>query len=727
MPADSATAAAAAVHHGFLHAPEPWQAALVLAAAAGAAWWAWRRYGPAPAGWAGRIGRGCRAAALALLVLMLAAPAAFTVRTVETPGTAVIAVDTSLSMAAADGEDGEPRIAAAARLAEALRGSGLAPTWVRIGGTVAPLDAGDLPGLTASGASSPLGEDLERVVAGRRPDLLVVVSDFRTTHGTRPEIAAAGWSGRDLRFAGLITGSDRIAPDLWIEEVVANREAALDEREPVRVRIGLRGATGAVTVRVAVDGVPVGSQDLVAEGDPGDAAKPLALAADLQAVFTRAGTSTLSVTVAGAGMERRADLQVTVQARPLSVLILAHRPTYELRYLREALRRDRTVTVHAYLAEGRWRRWAGGRDAEAGPETVPVEGAPLAAYDVVVLGDLAADAFRPGQLTAIADAVRKQALGLVWMTGELGAVAGFARTPLGDLIPAETGDAASIARDYLSERAIRLQRTAVAAGQGLLEPGETPWDRLPSLRGGMRLTGESVRPGAEVLAEDQDGHPLVVSRAYGAGRAVLLAVDDTWRWRRLVGDLYLHRFHSQLLRHAAAGRRSAGQPWRLQVQPRRAGQGDLVTVTLLPTGPGIEAPTPQAAVRLTGPTGDRVVTLVREGNGYAGRFAAPAPGLWTLATAGDPPAPPTDLQVTPPVLETKDPRRDLATATALAAGLGGSIHTTVEDLVAHLPKDLSVREDVVTSRGLWDTWLALLVVIGLLAIDWAIRRALRFP
>jgi hypothetical protein len=83
--------------------------------------------------------------------------------------------------------------------------------------------------------------------------------------------------------------------------------------------------------------------------------------------------------------------------------------------------------------------------------------------------------------------------------------------------------------------------------------------------------------------------------------------------------------------------------------------------------------------------------------------------------------------VTPPVLETKDPRRDLAAATALAAGLGGSIHTSVEDLVAHLPKDLSVREDVVTGRGLWDTWQALLAVITLLAVDWAIRRALRFP
>jgi hypothetical protein len=713
MPAESATAAA--IHHGFIHAPEPWQAALVLAAAAVAAWWAWNRYGPAPAGWPGRIARACRAAALAALVLCLAGPARFATHAIENAGTAVIAVDTSLSMARGDGEGGEARIAAADRLARALAGSPLRPDWVRIGGAGGGFDPREAAGLSATGASSPLGDELERLVAARRPDLLVVVSDFRTTHGLRPEAAAAGWGLRDLRFAALATGGDRIDPELWIDEVVANREAALDEREPVRVRLGLRAATGPVQVVVRVDGVEAGTRLVAGEADPTDPARAMELSADLQVVYPRAGTSVLEVVATGTGLQRTARIQVAVQARPLSVLMLAHRPTYELRYLREALRRDRTASVHAYLADGRWRRWAGGSDREAGPEVVPVEGPALAAYDVVVLGDLAADAFRPNQLAAIADAVRKQALGLVWMTGETGAVASYARTPLADLVPAEVPDAAAIARGYLSER------------QGLLEPGDTPWESLPSLRGALALTAAAVRPGAEVLAEDQDGNPLVVARSYGAGRAVLLAVDDAWRWRRGVGDQYLHRFHSQLLRFAAAGRRSAGQPWRLQVQPRRTGQGDLVAITLLPTGPGIEPPAAQAAVRLTGPGRERVVALAREGAGYAARIAAPEPGTWTIATAGDPPAPGVDLQVTPPALETRDPRRDLAAATALATALGGSVHTTVEDLVAALPKDLTVREEAVTATGLWDTWQALALVIALLAIDWAIRRALRFP
>jgi len=50
--------------------------------------------------------------------------------------------------------------------------------------------------------------------------------------------------------------------------------------------------------------------------------------------------------------------------------------TFELRYLREALKRDNTVTIHSYLAldQGRWLRWG---DQSQGPSHLPLSSADL--------------------------------------------------------------------------------------------------------------------------------------------------------------------------------------------------------------------------------------------------------------------------------------------------------------------------------------------------------------
>lgn len=720
------------------HIGEPWHGLLYLVVAVVLAWWAWRGYGPAAPGIAGWLARVCRCAAVAVLVALIAAPALRTTDTKVLPGRLLVAVDRSASMAKADGPGGQPRIALAGPLAQALgRVAGdrqVTIDWRAIGGldgTLAPADliAGTV---AATGAISPLGDELERLVLATRPDGLVVVSDGRVTSGSALAALAPAWRATDLRVAVLACGGDAVEPELLIDDVVMNREVAKGEREPVVVRFSHRALPdGPITVRITPQGgMPEKAQVVPGAGDH---AAMRQAEARLETVFIQEGPTVLDVVVEGPGGRKTSQsVPVTVRERRLAVLLLENRPRFEVRYLREAFKRDRTVTLHAYLAEGRWRRWGTGSAAEAGPDRLPLTAVDLKGYDLVILGDCGPESFTDEQQQALVQAVRRDGLGLVWIAGEQGLTAGFVGKPLGELLPVELPDATAIARGYLTGEPRRAGRTPAATQLGLLEAGEVDWPALPALLGAAPVT--AVKPGAEVLVVDQGDRPLVVSRAYGAGRSLFLAVDDTWRWRRNVGDRYLHRFHSQLFRYAASGRRLGRQEWRLFASPRRAVAGETVTLSLVPNGPLPDQAPEGVNVRLarTGDaagTGERVVRLVREGAGFTARLPAPVAGEWALSVAGglDPRAVEGDhLLVAAPADERRDPRSDRPGLEAFARAVGGTIATDPAKLVESLP-DLRHTETVVTLRGLWDSAWALALLVFLLAVDWSVRRRNRLP
>lgn len=709
----------------FARLDEPWQVGVLLAAAVLAAWAARRWYGPRAPGAAGAIARGARAAAMGLLVLLLGWPALSRTDTSVLPGSLAVAIDTSASMARADGPGGATRLAAGVDLLARLRQQEESRR-MRLAAYALDGDASPLPAQPAAdGGSSPLGDAIAAIVLERRPDVLVAVSDGRVTAGSTLAATAERLRGRDVRLLILATGGERLDPELFLDEVAVNREVALDELEPVTVRVSARALpAGPVRVELLLNGEVVDHAELAVPADAApERAELHALEARLGATFRKEGPARIQVRATAGALVRTQELGVTVAERRLGVLLLDRAPRYEVRYLREALRRDSGANLHAYLADGRWRRW--GAD---GPDHLPLTQAELASYDAIILGDLGPEAFRDADLTALANHIRRAGAGLVVIPGETGASAGLMRSPLADLLPATLPDATALARGYREQRPHRLARSPLAESLGLLDSGGVPWAELAPLLGAAPC---EPRPAAEVLAADQDGVPLVVARSAGAGRVVLVCADDAWRWRRGVGDRYLHRFHSQLLRYAAAGRRAGARPWRVTASPRRASPGEAVAIDLSPA-PGLEVETPdQASVRLSGPDGSElVVALTRHGRGFSGRLAAPAAGTWSVGTAAGPAADrvePGELLVVPSEDERRDPRADRPALQALAEATGGQVFSDPAALLAALPRDLGRAESTSTERGLWDTWLALAAVVALLALDWAIRRHHRLP
>jgi len=726
----------------FENLPQSWLILPLLALAAALAWWSWKRYGPAPKGAIGVLAKLCRAAALAVCVLILAGPAWKRVTTSELPYHILVAVDRSASMSRADGPQGQTRISQAGALAtalEALKPANplLAITYQAIGGVHGAIDPKDLLAgtLTAPGAASPLGDELDRLVTDERPDLVVVASDGRVTVGSSLAVTAGRWPARDLQTLTLATGTDAVEPELFTDEIEINREAALGEIEPVEVRLSGRALPHApVVVSMTIDGEPAGMASITpAEVAQEARAQLQPVEAHLDATFSHEGPAKVRITAScGTGADKVSaisqELTVQVRERKLSVLMLGHRPFYELRYMREAFKRDKSVTLHAYLAEGRWRRW--GVD---GPDNLPLQPAELSAYDVIIIGDVGREAFQDADLAHIDKAVRGGGAGLVWMMSETGAIATYENSPLADLLPAHLPDQPTVVRGFLEAVPRYLSRTPISIKLGLLDPvtgdGGLDWPQLPPLLGAAPLAG--LKAGAEPLAVDQNGAPLVVTKAYPPGRSILLAVDDTWRWRRNVGDRYLHRFQSQLLRYAASGRRGGSRAWRLFVSPRRAIPGELITINLSPLGQP-DSPPENVTVSLTGPGGaQQLVRLEHDGEGFSARITAPGPpGSWTLAVEGgidERKVDPGELKVLAPEDELRDPRLDRPGLDAFATATGGKVFTSPATLVAALPRDLRKSDSVITLSGLWDSWWSLLLITLLFAIEWSLRRASRLP
>ena len=225
--------------------------------------------------------------------------------------------------------------------------------------------------------------------------------------------------------------------------------------------------------------------------------------------------------------------------------MLAHRPRWEMRYLQVALQRDHTVELHSYLADRRWRRWS-----DIGPGELPLTRDELDNYDVIIIGDLAPSSIPAQGQNAMVAHIRENGAGLVWIPGDTGNTALFSNTELGTLLPVELPSATELARSFQEDSTIAVERLPAAVEAAFLDPGDRDWDQLPYQR---RIAAiEKVRDLSRVWMVDKADRPVLVSAQFGTGTSVFIAIDETWRWRRNVGDVYLHRFHSQICALPAA-------------------------------------------------------------------------------------------------------------------------------------------------------------------------------
>lgn len=459
-------------------------------------------------------------------------------------------------------------------------------------------------------------------------------------------------------------------------------------------------------------------------------------------------------------------IEVSLVDRPIRVLYLDGYPRWEQRYLRSLLLREESIDASTLILAPD-RRYI--QDSNTRIVELPTSPEEWAEYDVIMIGDMRPEVLTTEQMRQLREHVALRGGGLIWAAGPTSLPSLWFDTPLADLLPfTRTGaDGSTISGSVL------MQPTPVATDLGVLRLGgqgdrsatgwpeelstaETGWSLL---RYAQFIDPVGLKPAAQVLASARpvlggEDQPLLMLMRYGSGRSMYLATDETWRWRFGRGEVLFERFWIQLIRMLGRDRLArSGQEAILTATPSRAivQQPVRVSIELLDQSL-IDAAPPSMTVELEraviGEDGaglapvelilSREAVAVREDDEGADPSSAGVvySTLWLPTDAGDWLATATspivsglgleaNVEVALPDDELRRPETDHEQLQMLADETGGTV-TLASDLetLPELPNRAS-RRLFERTESLWDTPLALTLVLLLLTFEWVGRRAIR--
>ena len=723
-----------------------WLVAVLAAAAAVTAYMAYANP-PVPLSGTRRAGlTGLRLAALLLLLVLLLRPVYM--EPGAAPGTAVaVLLDDSRSMRLADGLP-QRRIDRAATL---VRDTIVPSLAGRFDVEVVTLDGTPLPAATdavePAAPRTDLAAALQTVAEryeGRALAGVVVVSDGGDTGGDGMDEVVGGSLG-PVYAVGLGPAAD--FPDLEVSALTAGEAAVAGSVVDLAAEVVARGGVPApIPVRLLEGGRLIETRRVAptAAGTPLRTVFRVAPDADAATLYT--------VEIPAADGEQvvennRRSVLVQPPARARRLLLVEGAPGHEHSFLKRVWLADPGLAIDAVVRKGL---------NERGEQTFYVQGDPsrtaalasgyprsreaLFEYDAVVFANVEPAFFQPAQLEMTAEFVAERGgglllLGAITLEGE-----GFAGSAIEAVIPLALSDRGRpVTAAGRFDNRHRLLLTADGEAHPIMRLGpdagetRTGWEAAPRLAGSVSLG--AARPGASVLAHvgrpEGGASPLVAVQRYGRGRAMVFAGEAAWRWKMMLpsGSRTYDLFWRQAARWL-----SAEAPGRLSLSaPSGRTPGERIDIDIHVHDASYR-PRPDASpvVEVTTPAGDvqavEAVLADRGAGRFAARFRAADAGVYRIdASSG--------LEAEQPTVATRwvlaggvdpefaDPRPDEALLRRLAGGSGGAYLEAAEAReLGGLLRAAAVDPPPLT-RELWHGVWTFLLLVGLLAAEWSLRRA----
>jgi uncharacterized membrane protein len=365
-------------------------------------------------------------------------------------------------------------------------------------------------------------------------------------------------------------------------------------------------------------------------------------------------------------------------------------------------------------------------------------------YDVYLIGDVPASVFvQDGKnyLEEIAARVREgSGLGMIGGIRNFGA-GGYAGTPLVDLLPVRMSIADELRPGEEDPRLhftspVRMLPTPDGERHYLMRltaaGNEQLWRSLPELGGANRLEPKSGA--VEVLAETEAGDPLLLATDTGRGRALALAVDESWKWHLRGFESEHQRFWQQLVLWLARKEYDSDQPVWARVEPRNFSPMTRVPIEFgAQDEDGTPIPDARFEVEVIRPDGETVsatpqrfgdhgladFTQTEEPGDYWVRVAATLDGQ-SLGTSAM-----TRFIIDSRDLEMDNPAADPGLLSEVSGMTGGHV-VAPEDfgeflrmlLAEGIPSELQRFRRI----NLWDGWTLLLLFVLLMTLEWTIRK-----
>ena len=384
---------------------------------------------------------------------------------------------------------------------------------------------------------------------GRRLAAIILATDGQATHPTSLKDALDLARDRQIPIFPVQIGSTERPRDIDVGPLRARETVFVNDVLAVEARISVRGLTQPTSVAVLLvdqrSGTTLASQQLLL--DPAQDS----ISVELQTRPSQTGTVRYRVEVPPLPDEpttenNAAQVNVTVLDDRLRILFVDGYPRYEYRYLKNALLREQTVDLSVLLIEADEQFVQEGTDPiRRFPET-PEE---LNRYDVVLFGDVDPRGgwLTGAQMNMLLDFVGNKGGGFGLVAGERSAPYRFLGTPLERLLPIRIDPTflghydTALATGFPARLTPEGRRSRIFRFAADRAESERFFEALPELFWLARTRGP--KPGASVLLEHPTLRsafgpmPIVVTGRYGAGKLFFQATDDTWRWRRHTGEL----------------------------------------------------------------------------------------------------------------------------------------------------------------------------------------------
>ena len=604
----------------------------------------------------------------------------------------------------------------------------------------AKLTLKDFPWIDDLGAvhsATAMGDSLRETLNRKRGQSLAgiwVISDGAHNTGVQPRTVGSELSnaGVPLYFYGVGITSPR---DIIITEMDAPPAAFLEDELLVRVRVrsqGLAGENGQLILTLNGETV---AEETVAFGPDGEQQIPLRFKTNV------AGDFELKASMAARDDEtdpnnNEAARRLRVVDEKIKVLFVEQSPRWDFRYLHAVLTRDRRVEAKTLLLEG--------DPALAREENTPyLESFPenkkdLFEYDVVVFGDVDPKRLTVTQMENLNEFVSRFGGAFVMIAGRKFSPHAYMDTPVADMLPVEfeKGTDGS-GGESIADKPIRVQLTALGKVDPMLnlvgegEDSITLWDDLPPI---YWVAQVDSKPGAEVLMVDPNQEtdhgklPIIARHRYGLGQVLYVGTDNTWRWRRNVGDLYYTRFWGQISQRMAQQRFiGADKRTQISLNSQNYMTGDRVRAYARLYQEGYE-PFDEEEVSGVYTSADgrqsevMLKVVVGQPGLFFGEFIAPAAGQYQFHLE---PSPETkrDFTVAEASLEMAE--------TAMNANLMENLATLTkgrffrEEDLHELPGAIKAERVGVQSRmevELWSTPLYFILILLVVTVEWVVRK-----
>jgi uncharacterized membrane protein len=531
--------------------------------------------------------------------------------------------------------------------------------------------------------------------------------------------------------------------DLSVEKIAVDDFAFVRNQVTVDVQLAARGfGSTEVPVLLKREGQVVAQKTVHVDGSQARYQTKLSFVPDRTGKFA----FTVSVPVyegeALAQNNQKSFVLKVIRDR-VRVLLVVGRPSWDVRFLRQLLKKDPNVDLISFFILR-----TPGDDPHSSQDELSLIPFPtqeifqeqLKTFDLVIFQNFNHRPYHMSQyLDGIAAYVREGGA-FAMIGGDQSFSAGdYSGTPIEEILPVTLLPPGPTAVD---ETPVQLRLTDAGRRHPVAElatsaaQNEAVWTRLPKLPG-LNTTGP-LKGGAQTLLNSNEGRPVLVVGDAGRGRVLALLSDSSWYWSFVAAgeqqgprayETFWHSAIRWLVRDPAltpmrvAAERPAfdpsGEAPALDVQARGSDYGAAAGAQLSVVVSSAEDPVPHpVASAVAGPDGNaRVVLPPLPPGAYKATVTARHPDGTQVGEAED------AFVIAPATRELIEaaPRPEIMRA--IAEQTRGRVIDTGDSLTG-LPWRDPERVEVGqrTSRPLWDNWRVLALLCLVVGAEWTLRR-----